>query len=286
MRNYLRKPEWITKLTKERSDAFSKIGTLLVKYNLNTVCDAARCPNRRECYNSGTATFMLLGNICTRNCTFCNVQEGKAQKVDTNEPQNVANAVKELNIRHAVITSVTRDDLKDGGASHFAETIKKIKELNCGVTVEVLIPDFQGGIDALKTVINASPDVINHNVETVPELYEKVRPMAIFERSLQLLERVKKLSSIPTKTGFMLGLGESEKSVYRLIDTLRNIDCDILTIGQYLQPSKAHYPLVEYIHPHVFDKLGDYARSIGFKYVVSSPLTRSSYKAKEELKHI
>ncbi len=286
MNDFVRKPDWIKKLTKERNASFCKIGNLLAEYHLNTVCEEARCPNRGECYNSGTATFMLLGNVCTRNCTFCNVTEGSPQLVDNNEPHNVAKAVKELGIKHTVITSVTRDDLEDGGASHFARTIQEIKRLNEGVTVEVLIPDFQGDISALKAVIDAQPDVINHNVETVPELYDKVRPMAIFERSKELLRRVKELSNIPTKTGFMLGLGESSQSIYKLLDTLREVDCDIVTIGQYLQPSKLHYPLVEYIHPSIFEKYKEYAYSVGFKYVVSSPLTRSSYKANEELKFI
>lgn len=285
MRNTYRKPEWL-RISKKPNESYYKVGDLLAKYHLNTVCEAARCPNRRECYNCGTATFMLLGRYCTRNCRFCNVSMANPEPVDEMEPINVAKAVKELGIKHVVITSVTRDDLPDGGAMHFNKTIKSIKKLNENVSVEVLIPDFQGEENALRTVIEAKPDVINHNVETIPELYPDVRPMAIFQRSLELLERIKKWSDIPTKTGFMLGLGESEEKIYELLRTLRKVDCDIVTIGQYLQPSKEHYQLREYIHPDMFKKYYDYALSIGFKYVVSSPLARSSYKAHEELDYI
>ena len=229
---------------------------------------------------------MLLGANCTRNCTFCKVNKATPSHLDPKEPENVASAVAELKLKHIVLTSVTRDDLQDGGAEHFAKTIYAIREKNKDVTIEVLIPDFQGDLAALKTVISANPDVINHNVETIPAFYPQVRAMADFDRSLELLKRVKELSSIPTKSGFMLGLGETKEEVYRLLESLREIDCDIVTIGQYLQPSKLHYPLKEYIHPDIFKHYYDYAKSLGFKFVVSSPLTRSSYQAHKELEHI
>ena len=285
MEERIKKPDWI-KSVSSKNDSYKKVGELLIKYHLNTVCDAANCPNCGECYNSGTATFMLLGKNCTRNCTFCNVTKASPEQVDIKEPNKIALAVKELSLKHVVITSVTRDDLSDGGASHFARTIERVREHNKNVTVEVLIPDFQGNEEALKTVIAANPDVINHNVETISELYPLVRPMAKFERSIELLKNVKKFSSIPTKSGFMVGLGETEEQIYALLKKLHEADCDIVTIGQYLQPSKNHFKLKEYIHPDVFKRYYDYAMSIGFHFVVSSPLARSSYQAHKELDYI
>lgn len=285
MYDHLRKPEWIRVVSKI-NESFNKVGDLLVKLNLNTVCAAARCPNRRECYNSGTATFMLLGTNCTRNCTFCKVDKNTPDKVNQDEPNNIAKAVLELGIKHVIITSVTRDDLKDGGASHFAKTVEEIRALNNKVTIEVLIPDFQGNIEALMAVINSRPDVINHNVETIPRLYSAVRPMADFNQSLELLRRVKEHSQIPTKSGFMVGLGESESEVYELLESLRSVNCNIVTIGQYLQPTKEHYTIREYVHPDMFKKYYDYAVKIGFDFVVSTPLARSSYQAEKELDYI
>lgn len=285
MYDYLRKPEWI-KLASKTNESYKKVGDLLVKLNLNTVCDAARCPNRRECYNSGTATFMLLGNNCTRNCTFCKVGKNLPDKLNHDEPSNIAVAVNELGIKHVVITSVTRDDLDDGGAAHFAKTVDEIRKLNKEVTIEVLIPDFQGDADALKVVINSRPDVINHNVETISRLYSAVRPMADFNQSLELIKRVKDYSNIPTKSGFMVGLGESEEEIYQLLDTLHSVNCNIVTIGQYLQPTKDHYTIREYVHPDIFKKYYDYAVKIGFDYVVSTPLARSSYQAEKELNYL
>jgi lipoic acid synthetase len=223
---------------------------------------------------------MILGKVCTRNCTFCNVLKGTCEAVDSKEPYNVAQAIKELGLRHAVITSVTRDDLPDGGAGHFAQVIEEIRKLKENVVIEVLIPDFQGDPDALKTVINAKPDILNHNIETVTRLYPEVRPMAIYDRSLKLLRNAKAIDpSILTKSGIMLGLGELEEEVMETILDLKNIGCDFLTIGQYLPPSKKHHPLIEYIHPDVFEEYRLKALDAGFRHVASGPLVRSSYQA-------
>lgn len=261
-----------------------EVEALLAKLSLHTVCEEAACPNLMECFSRRTATFMILGRICTRNCTFCNVEKGCTQEVDPDEPGHVARAARELNLKHVVVTSVTRDDLPDGGAGHFARVIQEIKSLSPHTVVEVLIPDLQGSKEALLKVIQANPEIINHNVETVPALYSKVRPMAVYERSLALLSDVKQLSGhILTKSGIMLGLGETEKEVYTVLQDLRNVQCDILTIGQYLAPSKSHHPVVEYIHPEVFERYKNTALEMGFKYVASGPLVRSSYMADKAL---
>lgn len=279
---YIRKPDWL-KIRLDVSANSAKVDSILKKHCLNTVCSEAGCPNRSECFSKGTATFMILGKNCTRNCRFCKVTKGQPEKLNQLEPKGIAEAVKELKLKHIVITSVTRDDLDDGGASHFAKTILEIKKLCKETTIEVLIPDFKGDHEALKQVIYAKPDIINHNVETVPELYKLVRPMAIFERSINLLRRVKEIdSSIFTKSGFMVGLGEKEEQVIRLLKDLRSIDCDMLTIGQYLQPSKLHYDVVEYVPPEQFKRYEEIAKEIGFKCVFSGPLVRSSYYAEDE----
>ena len=227
---------------------------------------------------------MILGKNCTRNCTFCNVTKGKPEKVDEKEPFNVAQAVDKLKLKYAVITSVTRDDLEDGGASHFASVVEEIRKINKNITVEILIPDFKGSETALKKVVNSKPNVINHNVETTPALYKEVRPMAVYKRSLELLKRVKIMdSSILTKSGFMLGLGEKEEDIIEVLKDLRKVDCDIVTIGQYLPPSAKHHPVVEYVHPDQFKKYKKIALELGFKFVSSSPLVRSSYHAEEML---
>ncbi len=280
--SYLRKPEWL-KIAKG-APSCGHVNEILIKHHLNTVCEEAGCPNRGECYKSGTATFMLLGKNCSRNCRFCKVTKDAPEQVDPNEPLNVAKAVAEMQISHAVITSVTRDDLADGGALHFAKTIQAIRELSPSTTIEVLIPDFLGNEQALSVVALAKPEIINHNVETVPELYPDVRPMAIFQRSLELLERVKKMDeSIITKSGLMVGLGETAAQVEELLKALRSANCDIVTIGQYLQPSKEHLQLVEYIRPDQFKAYEELAYKLGFKYVASGPLVRSSYHAGEGL---
>ena len=278
---YQRKPEWLKVKIKggESSDTVHKI---LKEHSLNTVCREANCPNRCECFSKRTATFMVLGRNCTRNCTFCNVTKEKPEVVDEKEPFNVAQAVNKLNLKHAVITSVTRDDIPDGGSGHFAKIVEEIRKLNKGVTIEVLIPDFRGNEEALKKVVDSKPDVINHNVETAPSLYRDVRPMAIYERSLELLSKVKKMdNSILTKSGFMLGLGENEEDVISILEDLKNIRCDIITIGQYLAPSSKHHPVIEYVHPDIFKKYEKIALDMGFKHVSSGPLVRSSYYAEK-----
>ncbi|WP_291567434.1 MULTISPECIES: lipoyl synthase [unclassified Clostridium] len=278
---YLRKPEWL-KVKLQSGKNINKVSSLLNQYKLNTVCEEAGCPNHGECYNKCTAAFMILGKNCTRNCKFCKVTKDAPEKVDPMEPYNLAQTVKEMNLKHVVITSVTRDDLLDGGANHFAKTVKEIKKLDKKVTTEVLIPDFKGDIEALKTVVDSNPEIINHNIETVKNLYNKVRPMAIYKRSLELLQNVKRLNpNILTKSGVMVGLGESEEEVIELMKDLKKVDCDILTIGQYLMPSKEHIDVVEYIHPNTFKKYETIGKDLGFKFVASGPLVRSSYYAAE-----
>lgn len=278
---YEPKPEWLKiKIRGNRNK--EQVNEILEKFSLNTVCKEANCPNRMECFCSKTATFMILGRTCTRNCTFCNVTKGVTETVDAEEPEHVARAVKELGLKHAVITSVTRDDLTDGGAGHFAEVVREINQRNPGVTVEVLIPDFQGDREALRTVLEAKPDILNHNVETVERLYPEVRPMASYGRSLKLLEEAKAIDrDILTKSGIMVGLGEKKEEVLQVIEDLRKSGCNLLTIGQYLAPSKRHHPVVEYIHPDLFEEYKKVALKMGFDHVVSSPFARSSYHAAE-----
>lgn len=277
-----RKPEWLRiklRITREQQ----QVEEILKRLSLNTVCDEANCPNRMECFSRKTATFMILGRVCTRNCTFCNVESGVPQQVDDEEPKHVARAVRELGLKHAVITSVTRDDLPDGGAGHFARTVEEIHNMTDAV-IEVLIPDFKGDREALKKVVDSRPEIINHNVETVPGLYRSVRPQADYRRSLELLQNVKSLSGeIFTKSGIMLGLGEKKDEVHQVFRDLRSAGCDFLTVGQYLAPSEAHHPVVEYICPGMFAEYRQIAVGEGFKHVSSAPLVRSSYLAAEAL---
>ena len=278
-----RKPEWL-RIEKRKGQNLGYVKGLLNKLSLNTVCEAANCPNRAECFSKKTATFMILGSECSRNCKFCNVTHGKLQEPDPNEPENIAKATEELGLKHVVITCVTRDDLKDGGAGHFAKTIEEIRKRNNDIIIEVLISDLKGSIEDLKVIVDANPDIINHNVETVPSLYDKVRPMAIYKRSLDVIGNVKKLNpKIFTKSGIMLGLGETEDEVIELFKDLREVDCDFLTVGQYLPPSSKHVELKEYITPEQFEKYKEEALKLGFKFVASSPLVRSSYKAADML---
>ncbi|MCK4240279.1 MAG: lipoyl synthase [Candidatus Atribacteria bacterium] len=264
-----------------------RMDSLLKELNLHTVCDSALCPNRGECFKNGTATFMILGNICTRDCRFCAVKKGKPLPLDSEEPSHIAQAAKRLNLKHIVVTSVTRDDLPDGGAEHFTQTIIEIKRLLLKSTVEVLVPDFKGSGDALQKIINVQPEVINHNIETVPRLYRLVRPKAVYERSLELLKQIKiRDKDIISKSGIMIGLGEKEKEVVETMEDLREVDCDILTIGQYLKPSPHHLDVQDYIHPDKFEEYQKIGMSLGFKYVASAPLVRSSYHAGEILKDI
>ena len=275
------KPEWLKiKVLSNRNTG--QVKETLERLCLNTVCKEAKCPNMMECFCAKTATFMILGRACTRNCTFCNVTKGETENVDSEEPVNVAKAVKELGLRHAVITSVTRDDLPDGGAGHFAKVIHEIKQMDPSVTVEVLIPDFRGCEAALKKVIEAEPEVINHNIETVERLYPEVRPMACYNMSLKLLKNAKDINcAILVKSGIMVGLGEKKEEVFKVFKDLRISGCNILTIGQYLPPSKEHHPVVEYIHPDLFDEYKRGALEMGFEHVISEPFARSSYHAAE-----
>ncbi|WP_432403032.1 lipoyl synthase [Wukongibacter sp. M2B1] len=276
-----RKPEWLKiKLNMGRSLDYVK--DILNRFSLNTVCEEANCPNRMECFSKKTATFMILGSECSRSCRFCNVSHGQLQKVDPKEPENVAEAVIELGLKHVVITSVTRDDLADGGAGHFAEVIKSIKSRDEKIVVEVLIPDFQGDKESLKKVVDAKPEIINHNIETISRLYYEIRPEAVYKRSLELLKNVKLMNrNIFTKSGIMVGLGENEEEVIEVLKDLRDVGCDYLTIGQYLAPSKEHHPVIEYIHPTIFQMYKDKALKLGFSFVASDPLVRSSYNAAE-----
>jgi lipoyl synthase len=281
-----RKPEWL-RIKVRQGHNLDYVKSILAKFSLNTVCEEANCPNRMECFSKKTATFMILGSQCSRNCRFCNVSHNELEKVDPKEPENVGNAVLELGLRHVVITSVTRDDIPDGGAAHFFEVIRAIKTRDEKLVVEVLIPDFQGSREALNKVIEARPDIINHNVETVPRLYKTVRPMAIYERSLELLKRVKEADKgIFTKSGIMVGLGEKEEEVIETLKDLRKVECDFLTIGQYLAPSAAHHPVVEYVHPNIFEKYKQEALKLGFLFVASGPFVRSSYNAAETLQSV
>ncbi|CAB1245667.1 lipoate synthase [Ruminococcaceae bacterium BL-6] len=284
MNAYRKKPEWL-KVKITAGAANHGVEELLKDLSLNTICREANCPNRMECYHNRTATFMILGRFCTRNCTFCNVLKGRPEKVDPGEPARIAEAVGRLGLRHTVITSVTRDDLPDGGAGQFADVITAVRKRNPQTTVEVLVPDFKLNEDAIRKLVEAKPDVINHNIETVPSLYKEVRPMAVYERSLALLRKVKILGGgILTKSGIMLGLGETRDEVERVLRDLRRAGCDILTIGQYLAPSSNHHPVVEYVHPETFQKLKALGMEMGFLYVASSPLVRSSYHAGEVFK--
>ena len=272
-----RLPSWFrTSLRTGRS--FFRVQNSIAAGGLHTVCQSAACPNRNECWNRGTATFLILGDRCTRNCRFCAVPKGQPAAIDREEPQRVADAVAALGLRHAVVTSVTRDDLPDGGAGVFAETIGAIRRTVPRCRVEVLIPDLQGSEDALAIVLKAFPDILNHNVETVPSLYPSVRPEADFKRSVRLLHRAKELGMV-TKSGLMLGLGEGIDEVRATLRTLRRAGCDIITVGQYLRPRQEHLPVKKYYSPQEFSLIADEAAAMGFRHVAAGPLVRSSYHA-------
>ena len=273
------KPPWLRRRFVSNSTT-KEVNDLLRDLGLHTVCQEAHCPNQSECFGVHTATFMVLGDHCSRNCTFCAVTHGVLEAPDPDEPKRVADAVSRLGLDYVVLTSVTRDDLTDGGASHFADTIEAIRSVRPDILVEVLIPDFQGSAQAMATVLAARPLVLNHNIETVPRLYRKVRPQADYRRSLQLLAEVKRLSpNTVTKSGFMVGLGERPKEIRDLMKDLRKTDCDLVTIGQYLRPSKDHHPVVEYVHPDTFQVYELEANILGFLGVASGPYVRSSYQA-------
>ncbi|MBF4694319.1 lipoyl synthase [Fusibacter ferrireducens] len=280
------KPEWL-KAKAATKDEYHKIQDLMEKLNLHTVCQEANCPNLGECFSKGTATFMILGDLCTRNCRFCAVQKGLPTYLDEQEPQMVAEAAQKMELKHVVVTSVTRDDLADNGAKHYARTIEALHHINEGITVEVLIPDLQGSEQDLITILETSPEILNHNLETVPRLYETVRPMANYSRSLELLKRVKQLRpDILTKTGIMVGLGETEDEVIQLMKDIVEIDCDILTIGQYLQPSQQQLPVKTFVHPDQFKRYETIGKKMGIPYVASGPFVRSSYNAIEAIKKL
>lgn len=274
-----RKPSWL-KIKTSAGDGYRRVKRLLKEKSLHTVCEEAGCPNIFECFNSGTATFLILGDTCTRNCRFCSVDKGVPAEVDDDEPTRIAAGVAELGLSFAVITSVTRDDLPDGGASHFASVIAEIKRTSPGCGVEVLVPDFAGARPPLERVLAAKPDVLNHNVETVPRLYRSIRPQADYRRSLAVLANAKAIApSVTTKSGLMVGLGEEISEVIEVFKDLRNARCDMVTIGQYLSPSRKHVPVDRYYDPAEFEELKLAALELGFSRVEAGPLVRSSYRA-------
>jgi len=277
-----KKPEWIrSKLTNSKEFFLTK--TIVNKNNLVTVCQEANCPNITECWSKRHATFMIMGDTCTRACAFCDVKTGKPSKLDELEPIKISQAVKKLNLKHVVITSVDRDDLEDGGSNHFFNVINHTRKVNPNTTIEVLTPDFLRKGEAYKKVLEANPDVFNHNIETVPSLYLKVRPGSRYFSSLELLKNAKKINrKVFTKSGIMVGLGESKDEILQVMDDLKSAEVDFLTIGQYLQPSVKHFPLDRYYTPEEFEELGAIAKAKGFLLVSSSPLTRSSYHADED----
>ena len=276
-----RRPEWL-KVSLPHGESYRHLKELVERQKLHTVCESARCPNIGECWGAGTATFMILGDVCTRSCGFCAVHTGRPLELDLDEPRRLAGAIKTLNLRHAVITSVNRDELPDGGASVFAACIRAVRHELPACRVEVLIPDFRGVWEALQVVLDARPDILNHNTETVPRLYATARPQARYERSLELLRRAKEQSAF-TKTGIMVGLGETDDEVHAVMRDLRAVDCDALTIGQYLQPTKQHLPVHRFIHPDRFREYRQRALAMGFRYCESGPLVRSSYHAERQV---
>ena len=275
------KPKWLrVKLPTGR--AYKEVRDIVSEHKLHTICESGHCPNMGECWGAGTATFMILGNICTRSCGFCNVATGKPLKADPFEPGRVANSVKLMNVKHAVITSVDRDDLPDGGSEIWAQTVRAIRHQSPGTTLETLIPDFAGKWENLARIIQVAPEIVSHNLETVRRLTKEVRIQAKYDRSLEVLRRLRQ-AGIKTKSGVMLGLGESFEEVVETMDDLRSVDCQILTLGQYLQPTPKHLPVVEFIHPDTFAELKRIGLEKGFRYVESGPLVRSSYHAEKHL---
>jgi len=276
------KPEWL----RVKAPQWERVGSvkeILRDLDLNTVCEEASCPNIGECFNNGTATFLIMGPACTRACPYCDIDfEKKPQPLDPLEPERLAEAVRRMRLNHVVVTSVNRDDLPDGGAAQFDRCIHAIRSVSPGTTIEVLIPDLCGNWEALPTLLQARPDVLNHNTETVPRLYRRVRPQGSYARSLELLQRSRDLAPwVYTKTGMMVGLGETDDEVKQVMHDLRSVDCDILTIGQYLQPSQKHLSVVDFVRPEQFDAWKAYGETLGFLQVVASPLTRSSYHAEQ-----
>ena len=277
-----RRPDWL-RVKLPYGPVYRKLVDLIDDHDLHTVCQSARCPNMGECWTAGTATFMILGNVCTRSCGFCAVQTGRPEPgLDYDEPRRVADAARIMGLRHAVVTSVNRDERKDGGAPIFAETIRRIREAIPGCTVEVLIPDFRGLWDALQIVLDERPDILNHNVESVPRLYRRVRPQADYERSLEVL-RISKEQGLRTKSGIMVGLGETEQEVVALMEDFVRVGVDVMTIGQYLQPTRIHLEVEEFIHPDQFIRYKEIGEAKGIEHVESGPLVRSSYHAERHV---
>jgi lipoic acid synthetase len=274
-----RKPEWL-KVRLPGGENYARVRNLMRSHGLHTVCEEAMCPNLGECWNKGTATFLLMGDTCTRSCGFCHIKTGRPSKLDEDEPRRVAESVHVLNLSHCVLTSVNRDELSNGGAHIFANTIREIRQRVPGCTIEVLIPDFKGDRAALEEVMDAQPEILNHNTETVPRLYRTVRPQANYERSLRVLSEAKELDpEAITKTGIMVGLGETKEEIVQVMRDWKTHDIDILTIGQYLRPTPLHLPVYRYVHPDEFREYKEIAEGMGFKWVESGPLVRSSYHA-------
>lgn len=282
--NGRQKPDWL-KVRLPSSKEYGEVRKLITESDLHTVCESAACPNRGECWSRSTATFMILGNICTRSCGFCNVITGKPTELDLEEPKRVAEAVEILKLKYAVITSVNRDELKDGGASVWAETIQSVREKNPNTKIEVLIPDFCGNWDALQVVLDAKPDVLNHNTETVPRLYLPVRPQGMFDRSLELL-KIAKEAGMVTKSGIMLGLGETREEVLEVMKEWRKVGVDLVTLGQYMQPTEKHLPVDRWVTPEEFEQFKEDGMKMGFTNVFSGPLVRSSYHADEQAQEV
>lgn len=275
------KPSWL-KVKLPTGEEYKKVRNIVSEHKLHTICESGNCPNMGECWGAGTATFMILGNICTRSCGFCAVKTGRPLPADYNEPERVANSVKLMNVKHCVITSVDRDDLKDGGSIIWAETVNKVREFSPGTTMETLIPDFKGQWENLQRIIDVAPEIVSHNLETVRRLTREVRIQAKYDRSLEVIKRLKE-GGMRTKSGVMLGLGETEEEVIETMQDLVNAGCDILTLGQYLQPTPKHLPVKEFITPGQFTKFKEIGLEMGFRYVESGPLVRSSYHAEKHM---
>jgi lipoic acid synthetase len=282
MKNLKKNP--LIKIKNYDRKSYLETKKLIESLKLNTICFEANCPNRYGCLSKKTATFLILGDVCTRNCLYCNVKNGVPKRIDLKEPQRISLAIKKLGITHAVITSVTRDDLNDGGAEQFARTVMEIRKMNPKCKIELLIPDFKGNLNALKKVVDSKPDIINHNIEVVRKLFKKLRPKGDYELSLRMLKKVKELNpEIITKSGFMVGFGESKKDIVKTIEDLKSVGCDILTVGQYLRPSQKHFPVKKYYSNKEFEEIKRIAKKIGFRNVFSGFLVRSSYMASELL---
>ena len=278
-----RHPDWL-KVKIGGGESFVRMKSLLRNTKLHTICEEAKCPNIAECFGSGTAVFLILGDVCTRSCKYCNVRHGTPLPLNPSEPKDVAESVKKLGLKYAVITSVTRDDLADGGAGVFFQTVREVKKLNTNCKVEVLIPDFKGDIDSLRRVLDSNPNVVNHNIEVVQNLFSEIRSQGDYDTSLEVLKNIKNINkNVKTKSGFMVGLGESNEQILKTIKDLRNVGVDYLTIGQYLQPTKDHAEIKKYYSPGEFDELKKIALDLGFEHVESGPLVRSSYHAERAI---